>query len=182
MNKPITVNNIARFLSAFIRIEDRDDRKICRELPAWNDIPSSTKFSEDELEAAQKIHPLLKRIENIDSKILAELEREECHLDMSSWHGEYADPNYCNTTHCRAGWAVHLASEGKRIRDNFGRIKYAISDASFDDDEIAGALIYAVSRPDQKIPDFFAEDEDALADIKKCARKERNAKKATVEK
>ena len=30
-------------------------------------------------------------------------------LDMSEWHG--VDNHWCGTTHCRAGWAVHIAGE-----------------------------------------------------------------------
>ena len=71
-------------------------------------------------------------------------------LDMQRWH------NGCGTTHCRAGWAITLAGEaGKVLEQRVGP-------------SVAGALIYFAStgRPP---PNFFADDADALADIKRCA-------------
>ena len=71
-------------------------------------------------------------------------------LDMQRWH------NGCGTTHCRAGWAITLAGDaGKALEQRVGP-------------SVAGALIYFAStgRPP---PNFFADDADALADIKRCA-------------
>jgi uncharacterized protein YjbI with pentapeptide repeats len=69
-------------------------------------------------------------------------------LDMSSWHK-------CDTTHCRAGWAVHLAGNaGKLLEAQMGTA-------------MAGALIHVASCPwMEKVPDFYATDEVALEDIK----------------
>ena len=65
-------------------------------------------------------------------------------LNMSQWHT-------CETTHCRAGWAIHLAGEaGRRLEDAVGACA-------------AGALIYHASTG--RVPDFYAPDADALADI-----------------
>ena len=70
-------------------------------------------------------------------------------IDMSDWH--------CETTHCRAGWAVTLAGKaGKTLEDEIGTAN-------------AAYLIYAASDPRRPVPDFYASDEDALADIKRCA-------------
>ncbi len=89
-------------------------------------------------------------IPNIDAAILAAVESAGCGLDMESWHT-------CETTHCRAGWAIHLAGRpGKILEDRIGPSP-------------AGALIYAASRPNQPIPDFYASNEEYLADLRKCA-------------
>ena len=47
-------------------------------------------------------------IPNIDAAILAEIEKGG-KLDMGSWHGP--QDHWCGTTHCRAGWAVHVVWE-----------------------------------------------------------------------
>jgi uncharacterized protein YjbI with pentapeptide repeats len=74
-------------------------------------------------------------------------------LDMSIWH-TYA----CETTHCRAGWAVTLAgAAGAALEDKLGT-------------PAAATLIYLASDPDLKrIPDFHASNEDAMADMKRLA-------------
>ncbi len=88
-------------------------------------------------------------VENIDAKILAAIEAGGS-LDMGSWHR-------CETTHCRAGWAIHLAGErGYALEKAVGA-------------RMAGAMIYRASRPGVPAPWFFDTDERALADIKKCA-------------
>jgi len=86
---------------------------------------------------------------NIDTTILAAIEGGGS-LDMSTWHS-------CKTTHCRAGWAIHLAGEaGYALEDRVGPCA-------------AGAIIYAASRPGLPVPNFYASSEDALADIRRCA-------------
>ena len=88
-------------------------------------------------------------IPNIDAAILAAIEADG-HLRMSYWHT-------CETTHCRGGWAILCAGEaGKRLEDKFGSA-------------VAAALIYHVSRPGKRIPDFYASNAEAMADIKACA-------------
>lgn len=85
-------------------------------------------------------------IENIDRQILDAIQEEGGKLDMAEWHT-------CATTHCRAGWAIRLAgAQGYELENEVGP-------------NIAGALIYAVSRPDRPIPDFFATTEDAMQDL-----------------
>ena len=86
-------------------------------------------------------------IPNIDAAILAAIEAPGNALDMRHWHT-------CGTTHCRAGWAVVLAGDAGT------KLEYAIGSSA------AGALIYAVSRPDQPVPDFYASDWVALADLR----------------
>jgi hypothetical protein len=93
-------------------------------------------------------------IPKIDATILAEIEKGGT-LRMSSWHGP--EKNWCGTTHCRAGWAIHCAGlAGKKLQDKVGP-------------HMAGTLIYHASRPSIPAPHFFASDADALADIRKCA-------------
>ena len=88
-------------------------------------------------------------VPDIDKAILAEIEAGG-ELRMMDWH-------YCETAHCRAGWAIHLAGEaGSRLEKEIGPCA-------------AGALIYAASRPDKPVPDFYAPDDEALEDLRQCA-------------
>jgi uncharacterized protein YjbI with pentapeptide repeats len=88
-------------------------------------------------------------IPNLDDAILAAVESGG-KLEMGSWHS-------CNTTHCRAGWAIHLAGvAGCALEDRIGP-------------SAAGALIYHASTG--RVPDFFASNEDAMADIRASAAK-----------
>src|SRR6185295_18607619 len=90
-------------------------------------------------------------VENIDQKILEAITAEGCSLNMGGW-------NTCKTTHCRAGWEIHLAEkEGYAFEKKLG-ISY-----------MAGRMVYTVSRPGVPYPDFYAPTEVALEDIKKCA-------------
>ena len=103
-----------------------------------------------EADLTEAILPRITPILDLDCKILAALENGGS-LDMGTWHG-------CETTHCRAGWAILLAGEeGKMLEEKYGPL-------------IAGSFIYAVSYPDHPIPDFFTTNEKALADIQKRAK------------
>jgi hypothetical protein len=78
-------------------------------------------------------------------------------LDMSDWHK-------CETKHCRAGWAIHLAGEaGRQFEDKVGV-------------HTAGALIYLKNTG--MVPDFFCDNATALADIERCALAESAARRA----
>ncbi len=62
---------------------------------------------------------------------------------------------FCGTTHCRAGWAIkHAGKEGFDLERKLGPA-------------VAGGRIYLVSTG--RLPNFFATDENALADIRKHA-------------
>ncbi len=76
-------------------------------------------------------------------------------LDMSSWH------SLCGTTHCRAGFVTLIAGkEGKELEDKIGT-------------GAAAALIYIKSDPKlERLPNWIANDEDALNDMKRLAEKE----------
>ncbi len=92
-------------------------------------------------------------VPQLDAKILAVVEAKPDAFDMGSWHGDEDEPGpMCETTHCRAGWAVHLAGEaGYALENKF-------------DAETAGRKIYMASVG--YIPNFFADNAVALADIK----------------
>ncbi len=101
-------------------------------------------------------------IPNIDAAILASIEANKMAgkngLAMNKWHGTKCDEtNWCQTTHCRAGYAICLA--GKAGFDLERKVGAAA----------AGALIYAVSRPGQLVPNFYVSDQEAIADIKASA-------------
>jgi uncharacterized protein YjbI with pentapeptide repeats len=89
-------------------------------------------------------------IENIHQKIYAAASAPNA-LRMESWHT-------CETTHCRAGWAVTLAGDdGRELEKRIGT-------------DAAGALIYIASDPTlERVPSWYATNEDALADMKRLA-------------
>ena len=69
---------------------------------------------------------------------------------MDRWHT-------CETTHCRAGWAIALAGDaGAALEKTLGSGG-------------AGALIYAKAYPDLRIPNFYTSNELALEDIRSRA-------------
>jgi hypothetical protein len=74
---------------------------------------------------------------------------------MNQWHT-------CETTHCRSGWTIHLAGEaGYKLEKEVGP-------------NVAGALITLASCAylNSRVPNFYATNEAALADIRTCAEKE----------
>ncbi len=75
-------------------------------------------------------------------------------LKMDNWHT-------CETTHCRAGWVVHLAGEaGKKLE-------------TFYNTELAAALIYRESSPHKvSFARFYDGNEEAMADMKRMAEME----------
>jgi uncharacterized protein YjbI with pentapeptide repeats len=94
------------------------------------------------------------RVTNIHQSVYAAASAPAA-LDMSTWH------NTCGTAHCRAGWVVTLAGEGGRVLEGcYGT-------------PAAAALIYQVSDPTlERIPNFYADNETALADMKRLAEAE----------
>ena len=70
---------------------------------------------------------------------------------MGTWHT-------CEKTHCRAGWIVTLAGEsGRELQLRFNT-------------ELAAMLIYRESTGKRISPvRFYDSNEDALADMKRCA-------------
>ena len=95
----------------------------------------------------RKRYPDAPVIENLDRKILDRIDGGGG-LNMATWHT-------CETTHCRAGWAVALAGEaGYALESKVGPYR-------------AGVRIYRVSTG--RVPNFFTTNERALEDIKACA-------------
>ena len=56
--------------------------------------------------------PPIPTIENIHARVLEAATAKPTALNMSDWHT-------CGTTHCRAGWAVHLAGEAGYALERF---------------------------------------------------------------
>ena len=72
-------------------------------------------------------------------------------LDMTEWHT-------CDATHCRAGWVTTLAGEaGRRLEQEIGT-------------NAAAALIYYASDPTmEKVPNWYADNKEALEDMRRLA-------------
>ena len=90
-------------------------------------------------------------VPNLHAKIVEAIEAGGT-LEMGGWH-------QCETTHCRGGWSVHLAGQaGYDLEHRFGTAA-------------AAALIHLRSCPalEGKVPDFYASNEDAMAEIKRLA-------------
>jgi hypothetical protein len=101
----------------------------------------------------------LPKIENVHQAVYAAASKEGA-LDMSDWHAD----GYCGTTHCRAGWVVVLAGEG-------GKVLEGVLGTN-----AAAALIYKASDPSlERVPDWTASNENALADMKRLAEIEAGA-------
>lgn len=96
-------------------------------------------------------HPDVPVIEHLDARILGAIAEPGATLDMATWHADGS----CGTTHCRAGWAVHLA----------GKAGYELERRSTP--QHAGASIYRASTG--RVPHFFGSNEAALADLRRCA-------------
>jgi hypothetical protein len=89
-------------------------------------------------------------IENIHQRVLDAVSAPNA-LDMGNWHT-------CETTHCRAGWVVQLAGEAGKALE------------AFHDTPLAAYLIYKASSPIKvSFPQFYVDNEKALADIRRCA-------------
>lgn len=94
-------------------------------------------------------------IENIHQKVLEAVTTGGGKLEMGSVH-------VCETTHCRAGWAVALAG-----KEGFDLEKQ--TDWGF-----AAMQIYKASSPIRVSPTrFFENNEVAMKDIIRCAEEEK---------
>lgn len=97
--------------------------------------------------------PGVPMIPDLDRRTLAAIEAPGCGLRMAQWHT-------CDTTHCRAGWYITLAGDaGAALEREYGPV-------------IAGAAIWDAAHPGEPIPDWFASDAAALADIRRSADRE----------
>ena len=96
----------------------------------------------------RRLRPDIPVVESLDQR-MAEVTAIDGQLDMSTWHK-------CETTHCRAGWAITLAGDdGRKLETKVGPCA-------------AGAMIYRASTG--RVPDFFATNERAREDIERCAK------------
>jgi hypothetical protein len=85
------------------------------------------------------------------TQILSAIKGEGNSLDMRDWHT-------CETTHCIGGWVTHLAGEkGKALESFVGPLA-------------AATLI--LKRSGTRIPNYFAENEKAMAFVEKMAAEE----------
>jgi hypothetical protein len=110
-------------------------------------LPRAQRLAERAREYRER-NPDVPVVERLDAKILALVDGGEGKLEMATWHT-------CETTHCRAGWAIHLAgAAGYELEKRY-------------DAERAGAMIYRASTG--RVPHFFASNDRALEDIKRCA-------------
>lgn len=98
---------------------------------------------------AQAPRTVVPKIEDIHKKVYAAASQPDA-LDMDALHT-------CETTHCRAGWVVHLAGEAG----------YALE--KYFNAELAAMLIYRESGYDINPCRFYDSDEDAMADMQRLA-------------
>ena len=99
----------------------------------------------------------LTQLASLDADILRAVTVERRFaLYMGTWH----DKGACGTTHCRAGAAIVLHPLGLELETVFGS-------------QLAGAVIYLAARKgtplEGQVPNFFADNDAAMADIRKCA-------------
>ena len=73
---------------------------------------------------------------------------------MTDWH-------VCNTTHCRAGWTVHLAGEDGYKLERLTSTAFA-----------ARQIYKASSNIEVKYTAFYKSNEEAMDDIERCYREE----------
>jgi len=104
------------------------------------------------LKSESATQPTIPTIDNIHTRVF-QAASAPASLDMGSWH------NSCGTSHCRAGWVVHLAGEPG----------YALE--KFFNTELAAMLIYRESAPDLRVSPvrFYETNEQAFADMKRMA-------------
>jgi len=97
--------------------------------------------------------PTIPVIADIHRKVYEAVTAPGNKLQMDRWHA-------CQTTHCRAGWVVHLAGEAG----------YALE--RFHGPLLAGQLIYRESGYLINPGRFFDSNEEALEDMKRLAEQE----------
>lgn len=141
-----------------VTMMSRDDFK--KLLSESDDAGNLDSFQLGLLEGHEVSVPVVK---DLDAEILKAIERGG-KLNMDTWHGRPCPvlpgesrlrAQACGTTHCRAGWAIHLAGEA------------GIALESIMGPEAAGKCIYLASTG--FVPDFYAGNEEAMEDIKRCA-------------
>ena len=115
---------------------------------------TSPEVRAERAKAFRERNPDVPVVEALDRKILEAITTGGGQLNMAAWHT-------CETTHCRAGWAIHLAGPaGYALQENFGGEDRGGA-------ERAGRAIYRASTG--RVPHFFAGNAEALEDIRRCA-------------
>lgn len=114
-------------------------------------------------------------VKDLASEILVRVENDPDALDMDQWHrDEDGQPMMvnrrhprsiptlmsCATTHCLAGWAVHLAGlPGYELEALLGPA-------------MAGRLIFAKSYPKHDVPHFWSTDYEALDWLREASKRD----------
>lgn len=134
-------------------------------------LPSEAWWDPDDLDFTGCDLAGIPVVPSIDREILDAIERGGL-LNMENWHGddEFTSdtrPARCGTTHCRAGWATHTAGVAGFALEDELNVRLDPFTSSYE--LLAGTLIYTASRPGQPIPDFYAENHEAMEDLRKCA-------------
>ena len=99
------------------------------------------------------VMPPIPKIKNIHSKVYRAAARKNA-LDMGLWHA-------CETTHCRAGWVIHLAGKAGYDLERFCGPHYA------------ALLIYRESGYEIDTETFYYKKDFALEDMKRLAATEK---------
>ena len=99
-------------------------------------------------------HPEVPVVPDLDRRILEVIDSGAGKLEMGQWHS-------CETTHCRAGWAITLGGAlGKALEAERGPA-------------MAGHMIYLASTG--RSAHFYATNEAALEDLRKRAAEAKSA-------
>ena len=125
----------------------RDEKALAERRAKWKPLTRAERIAK-----YRERHPEVPIVEDLDAKILEALETGGT-LEMGTWHGD----EVCGTTHCRGGFAVHLAPGGYEFERT----------VCGGDTERAARMIYRASTG--RAPFFYDTNEGALADIKRCA-------------
>ena len=117
-------------------------------------------FHQADLRGA-KLPDDIPEVKDIHRKLYHACSKDGNKLDMGYWHG--GPGGGCGTSHCRAGWLVHMiGEEGYRYEE-----KLSVWTAA--------ALIYAKSDPElEKVPDFYASTPHAKTEMRKRAEEEQH--------
>lgn len=105
----------------------------------------------DRSDCSDKQRRFIPIIEDLNRKVLKAVTQEGSRLEMNDWHT-------CKTTHCWAGWIVHIAGkEGYQLED-------------FTSTLFAAMQIYKKSNGESINPSYFyLSNEDALEKIEALA-------------
>ena len=124
----------------------------------WCESCESCKYLRYELKSQSKLNAPL--VQNIHQSVFNAASAENA-LDMKNWH-------VCETTHCRAGWVVHLA----------GKAGYELEKLT--STVFAAMAIYNKSS-DIKVPlhMFYVGNDESLTDMKRCAELELDLSRPT---